>query len=55
MDNEDERRSRGSASERDDMAAHVANFKATQGKFQREREEYFAATLIRREENALPF
>ena len=31
--------------ERDDIATRVANFKATQQKFQREREAYFAATL----------
>jgi hypothetical protein len=33
------------ASERDNIAARLANFKATQEKFQREREVYFAATL----------
>jgi hypothetical protein len=51
---EDQRRA---VSERDSIAARVANFKATQEKFQREREAYFAATLekIRRPENALCF
>ncbi len=39
---EDERRQ---ISERDNIAARVANFKATQEKFQREREAYFAVTL----------
>jgi chorismate mutase len=33
------------AQEREEIAARVANFKATQEKFKREREEYFAATL----------
>jgi hypothetical protein len=33
------------AKEREEIAARVANFKATQQKFQREREEYFAVTL----------
>lgn len=37
------------AREREDIAARVAKFKATQKKFEREREEYFATTL----ENAL--
>jgi chorismate mutase len=32
-------------SERDNISARVANFKATQEKFQREREAYFAETL----------
>jgi hypothetical protein len=31
--------------EREEIAARVANFKATQEKFEREREEYFATTL----------
>ena len=31
--------------EREEIAARVANFKATQEKFQREREEYFVTTL----------
>ncbi len=41
------------AREREEIAARVANFKATQEKFQREREEYFFATLdsARRSEN----
>ncbi|HET7886878.1 MAG TPA: hypothetical protein VFL62_11680 [Bradyrhizobium sp.] len=33
------------ARERDEIAARVANFKATQEKFKREREEYFTSTL----------
>ena len=33
------------AREREEIAARVANFKATQEKFEREREEYFVATL----------
>jgi chorismate mutase len=33
------------AREREEIATRVANFKATQEKFQREREEYFATTL----------
>ena len=33
------------AQEREEIAARVANFKATQEKFEREREEYFVATL----------
>jgi hypothetical protein len=33
------------AREREEIATRVANFKATQEKFQRERGEYFAATL----------
>ena len=37
------------ASERQEIAAHVARFKATQERFRREREEYCATTL----ENAL--
>lgn len=31
--------------EREDIAARVANFKATQEKFEREREAYFVTTL----------
>jgi hypothetical protein len=30
---------------RDEIAARVANFKATQEKFEREREEFFVTTL----------
>jgi hypothetical protein len=37
------------AREREVIATRVANFKATQQKFEREREEYFVTTL----ENAL--
>ncbi|MEY2578685.1 MAG: hypothetical protein QOI49_1509 [Verrucomicrobiota bacterium] len=33
------------AQEREEIAARVASFKATQEKFQREREEYFVTTL----------
>jgi outer membrane murein-binding lipoprotein Lpp len=33
------------ALEREEISARVANFKATQEKFQREREEYYAATM----------
>jgi hypothetical protein len=33
------------AQEREEIATRVANFKATQEKFQREREEYFVTTL----------
>jgi hypothetical protein len=33
------------ALEREEIIARVANFKATQEKFQREREEYFVTTL----------
>jgi hypothetical protein len=33
------------AREREEIAARVANFKATQEKFRREREEYFTTTL----------
>jgi hypothetical protein len=33
------------ATERDEITARVARFKATQEKFKRERDEYFVATL----------
>jgi hypothetical protein len=33
------------ACERDEIAARVASFKATQEKFRRERDEYFVSTL----------
>jgi hypothetical protein len=33
------------AQERKEIAARVANFKATQEKFEREREKYFVTTL----------
>jgi chorismate mutase len=33
------------AMEREEIAARVASFKATQEKFEREREEYFVTTL----------
>ena len=35
----------GLAREREEIAAHVARFKATQEKFRRERDEYFTTTL----------
>ena len=41
MGEEDGRRAR----EREEIAARVASFKATQEKFEREREAYFFATL----------
>lgn len=42
------------AAEREEIAARIASFKATQEKFKREREEYFVATLenARQSENA---
>lgn len=33
------------AAEREEIATRVANFRATQQKFEREREEYFVTTL----------
>ncbi len=33
------------AQEREEIAARIANFKATQEKFERERQEYFVTTL----------
>jgi hypothetical protein len=33
------------AQEREEIATRVANFRATQQKFEREREEYFVTTL----------
>lgn len=33
------------AREREEIASRVANFKATQAKFEREREEYYVTTL----------
>ena len=41
MAEEDDRRAR----EREEIAARVASFKATQEKFEREREAYFFTTL----------
>jgi hypothetical protein len=41
MTEEEERKAR----ERDEIAARVAAFRATQEKFKREREEYFVSTL----------
>jgi len=42
------------ALEREEIAARIANFKATQERFQREREEFFVMTLqtARSSENA---
>ena len=42
------------AQEREEIAARIANFKATQEKFKRERQEYFVTTLenARHPENA---
>lgn len=34
------------AREREEIAARVASFKAMQEKFQRERQEYYATTLV---------
>jgi hypothetical protein len=44
------------ALEREEIAMRVANFKATQEKFERAREEYFAATMenARHSESAGP-
>jgi chorismate mutase len=36
---------KGRAQEREEIATRIANFKATQQKFEREREEYFLATM----------
>ena len=41
MNEQDERLARA----REEIAARVASFKATQEKFEREREEYYATTL----------
>ena len=41
MTEQDKRR----AAEREEIAARVASFKATQEKFERARDEYFTATL----------
>ncbi len=45
------------ATEREEIARRVANFKATQDKFEREREEYFVTTLnnARNGTERLPF
>ena len=45
------------ALERKEIAARVASFKATQEKFEREREEYFVTTLenARHSSNRPPF
>ena len=39
------------AAEREEIATRVASFKATQEKFQREREQYFVATLQKARSN----
>ncbi len=39
------------ARERNEIAARVATFKATQEKFEREREQYFATTLANARSN----
>ncbi len=41
MTEQEDRRAR----EREEIATRVANFKATQERFRREREEYFSTTL----------
>ena len=44
------------AKERAEIAARVANFKATQEKFERERDEYFVSTMRNaRATGPLPF
>jgi hypothetical protein len=44
------------AAEREEIAARVANFRATQAKFEREREEYFTTTLdAARATGTIPF
>lgn len=44
------------AAERAEIAARVANFRATQQRFEREREEYFITTLQNaRGTKAIPF
>jgi hypothetical protein len=52
MTEQEDRRTR----EREEIAARVASFKATQEKFRREREEYFFKTLenARRSKNIHP-
>jgi len=40
-----EKKPEWAAREREEIAARVASFRATQKKFEREREEYYAATL----------
>lgn len=42
------------AREREEIAARVASFKATQEKFKRAREEYFATTLKNARRSAAP-
>jgi hypothetical protein len=42
-----EENDRSRAQEREEISARVASFKATQEKFEREREEFFFATLAR--------
>jgi hypothetical protein len=43
------------ASEREEIAARIASFKATQEKFAREREEYFVSTLENARHSSLIF
>jgi hypothetical protein len=45
----------GRAQEREEITKRIANFKATQQKFQREREEYFLATMQNAREAERPF
>jgi hypothetical protein len=40
-----EKKTEWMAREREEIAARVARFRATQKKFEKEREEYYAATL----------
>ena len=42
------------AQEREEIAARIATFKATQEKFKREREEYFVTTLENARQGAKP-
>jgi chorismate mutase len=44
----------GAASAREEIAARVARFKATQEKFERERERYFVTTLQNARASARP-
>jgi hypothetical protein len=50
MTEEDDRRAR----EREEITVRVANFKATQQRFEREREEYFFATLANAPRRKIP-
>jgi hypothetical protein len=44
-DSQDNAAQDNAALEREEIAARVANFKATQQRFEREREEYFVTTM----------